>query len=361
MNEWIINENYLFIYKINKQLNNDKIFIFDLDKTLIQPKSGNVFPINEFDWKFNSNNVQTKINELSINFNIGIITNQMGLKNQNLINKWIIKMNNIMKQININFVFVSLKNDKYRKPMIGSLEILNTYGFDLQKFKLKYYIGDACGRINDHTDTDLKFALNSSILKFKTPEKFFENKKNLEMTITYPKLNYYTINNYNNIINDIIKIINNNPKIIIMMIGFPACGKSFLRNLILNKLDNVYYYNNDDIKDNINNKKLCKLINCVNKDKIINDNTNMSLDNRNSFLEKFTNYYKIGIYFNYDIDIALHLNYYRMYYYNKPLINKIIYNKLNKNFVLPNKKEFDKLIIIDDIFPNFKSDIKYFF
>lgn len=57
----------------------------------------------------------------------------------------------------------------------------------------------------------------------------------------------------------------------------------------------------------------------------------------------------------------MHLNYYRMYNYDKPLINKIIYNKLNKDFVLPNKNEFDKLIIIDEIFPNFKSDIKYFF
>ncbi len=361
MNEWIIHENYLFIYKMNKPINYDKIYIFDLDHTIIQPKSGKVFPTNEFDWEFLNNKIKSRINELSIDFNIGIITNQMGLKNKNLINKWIIKMNNIMKQININFVFVSIKNDRYRKPMIGSLEILNLYGFDLGKYKLKYFIGDACGRKNDFTDTDLKFALNSSLLKFKTPEKFFEKKKDLIMSITYPILNYYTINDYNKIINDIFKIINNHSKIIIMMIGFPACGKSYLRNLILNKFNDIYYYNNDDLKDKINNNKLCNLINCINKEKIINDNTNMSFDNRNSFLERFKDYNKIGIFFNYDLDIAMHLNYNRMYNFNKPLINKIIYNKLNKNFDLPNKKEFDKLIHIDNIFPIFKSNIKYFF
>ncbi len=219
MNEWIIHENYLFIYKMNKPINYDKIYIFDLDHTIIQPKSGKVFPTNEFDWEF----------------------------------------------------------------------------------------------------------LN------------------------------------NKIINDIFKIINNNSKIIIMMIGFPACGKSYLRNLILNKFNDIYYYNNDDLKDKINNNKLCNLINCINKEKIINDNTNMSLDNRNSFFERFKDYNKIGIFFNYDLDIAMHLNYNRMYNFNKPLINKIIYNKLNKNFDLPNKKEFDKLIHIDNIFPIFKSNIKYFF
>ena len=66
MNEWIINENYLFLYKINKQINYEKIFIFDLDHTIIEPKSGKVFPVNEYDWKFINNIIQSKINELSI-------------------------------------------------------------------------------------------------------------------------------------------------------------------------------------------------------------------------------------------------------------------------------------------------------
>ena len=195
MTNWIINENYLLICKINNKLNKDKIFIFDLDNTIITTNSGKTFPVNQYDWKFNFDSVQDKINDLSQDYNVGIVTNQMGLKNNDLIKKWIFKMNNILKKININFVFVSLKNDRYRKPLIGCFEILQNYGLVLENYKSKYYIGDACGRETDHADTDLKFALNSK-LKFKPPELFFniKNLVNNKIKITYPELSYYTVN-----------------------------------------------------------------------------------------------------------------------------------------------------------------------
>ena len=146
------------------------------------------------------------------------------------------------------------------------------------------------------------------------------------------------------------------------MIGFPACGKSYLRNLLLQKINDIYYYNNDDIKDKVNNNKLCTTIQlCNNKNKIINDNTNLTIKNRNMFFDKLSNYYKVGIYFDYDLEINLHLNYYRMYNYDKPLINKMIYNKLNKDFHKPSVNEFDKYFIFYKIFPSFKSKIKYLF
>ena len=372
MNNWIITDNYLFLKNnTNNIKNNNKIFLFDLDNTLITTLSGKVFPINENDWKFVYDSVEDKINNLSKNNLIGIITNQMGLKSDFLIKKWIIKMNNILKKININFVFVSLKNDGYRKPLVKSLEVLGNNGIILENYKSKYFIGDACGRPTDHyntltgsiVDTDLKFALNAK-LRFKTPEQFFKIKtENNNIFITYPELDYYTVEKFNTIVNDITKIVNNNQKVIIMMIGFPACGKSFLRNLLLEKINkNIYYFNNDDIKDNVVDGKLCSNIStCYNKNKIINDNTNLSIKNRNMFFDKFHDYFKIGIFFDYDMEINLHLNYYRMYYHNKPLINKMIYNKLNKDFIKPNKNDFNKYFVINKIFPSFKSKIKYFF
>ena len=367
---WTITDNYLFFNNKNNIKNNNKIFIFDLDSTIITTASGKVFPVDEYDWKFLYDSVEDKINSLFQNHNtIGIITNQMGLRNNFLIKKWITKMNNILKKITINFVFVALKNDGYRKPLIKSLEVLGNNGIIIENYKSKYFIGDACGRPTDHADTDIKFAQNAK-LRFRTPEKFFVIKtdNNQELFITYPELDYYTIEKFNKIVNDIIKLVNNNEKVMIMMIGFPACGKSYLRNLLLEKInnqDNIYYFNNDDIKDNIVNivnTRLCKnLTDCYSKNKLINDNTNLSTKTRNIFLDKFNNYFTIGIFFDYDMEISQYLNYYRMYYHNKPLINKMIYNKLNKDFVKPNKNDFNKYFVINKIFPSFKSKLKYLF
>jgi bifunctional polynucleotide phosphatase/kinase len=364
---WIITDNYLFLNNKNNPKNNEKIFIFDLDYTLITTLSGKVFPIDEYDWKFIYDSVEDKINELSKNNTIGIITNQMGLKSDFLIKKWITKMNNILKKISVNFVFVALKNDGYRKPLIKSLDVFANNGIILDNYSSKYYIGDACGRHEDHSDTDLKFALNAK-LRFRTPEKFFKIKIDIkqEVFITYPELNYYTVEKFVKIYNNIVKLVNNNEKVLIMMIGFPACGKSYLRNLLLEKINihqnNLFYFNNDDIKDGIVNHSLCTNISvCVCKNKLVNDNTNLSIKGRKMFLDKFNNYFTIGIFFDYDVVINMHLNYYRMYYHNKPLINKMIYNKLNKDFVKPNKNDFDRYFVINKIFPSFKSKLKYFF
>jgi bifunctional polynucleotide phosphatase/kinase len=361
---WTITDNYLFLNNKNNIKKNKKIFMFDLDNTIITTTSGKVFPVDEYDWKFIYDSVEDKINLLSKNHNtIGIITNQMGLKNNFLIKKWITKINNILKKINIDFVFVALKNDGYRKPLIKSLDILADNGIIIENYSSKYYIGDACGRPLDHTDTDLKFALNAK-LRFRTPEKFFNinTDNNQELFITYPELDYYTVEKFVMITNNIIKLINNNEKVLILIIGFPACGKSYLRNLLLEKINNLYYFNNDDIKDGVVNPSLCSnLTDCYSKNKLINDNTNLSTKGRNIFLDKFNDYYKIGIFFDYDMEISQYLNYYRMYYHNKPLINKMIYNKLNKDFVKPNKNDFNKYFVINKIFPNFKSEIKYLF
>ena len=377
---WIITDNYLFLNNKNNIKNNKKIYLFDLDNTLITPSSGKVFPVDEYDWKFMYESVVDKINSLSKNNNtIGIITNQMGLKNNFMIKKWIFKMNNILKKISVDFVFVAIKNDGYRKPLIKSLDIFADNGIIIDNYSSKYYIGDACGRPADHTDTDLKFALNAK-LRFRTPEKFFnikllENKpinNNQELFITYLELDYYTIEKFAKIVNNIIKLINSNEKVMIMMIGFPACGKSYLRNLLvekINKLDSInklYYFNNDDIKDgvvnSIVNSSLCTNLNdCQSKNKFINDNTNLSIKTRNIFLDKFSNYFTIGIFFDYDMETSQYLNYYRMYYHDKPLINKMIYNKLKKDFVKPNKNDFDRYFVVNKIFPSFKSKIKYLF
>jgi len=50
---------------------------FDLDGTIIIPKSGRKFPIDENDWKIIDNKIINTIHNLS-GYNIVIFTNQLG-------------------------------------------------------------------------------------------------------------------------------------------------------------------------------------------------------------------------------------------------------------------------------------------
>lgn len=363
MNKWY-NYNSFSFYKKSLNPNNkmDKMIIFDLDSTLIKTKSGRVFPANLNDWQLCYENVSQTINNLQ-NTITGIITNQKGLKTEKQLNDFQTKLNNIMKEINMDFVFVSLKDDGYRKPMIKSIEYIkeNFLNNTFNEFTKIIYVGDACGRKNDHSDTDIKFAYNCNF-EFMTPEKFFKIKtvkRSQTKTITYSVLEYYEKSVFEKMYKDITNNFNNN-KIFIMMIGFPGCGKSYLRKKIIKDFNNFKYINNDDIKNKVNNEHL------ISKDNntynyIINDNTNMNKLNRTKLLNIYKNHHKIGIFFDYDMDLALHLNYVRMYWYGENLVNKLVYRTLNKNYTKPDKNEFDVLITFDKLFPEYKTSFNYYY
>lgn len=372
--DWIILKNIIFGYDKNLNLSNipiEKIFLFDLDNTLIKTKSGRVYPIDSNDWEILHQNVLI-INKLFDNNICGIITNQLGLKNENLINNWIKKIKQINQIINFHFIFVSISDDNFRKPLPSSWDYINTNylsGIDTQSFiktKKIYYIGDAFGRPKDHSDTDLKYAINCGF-KFKTPEAFFNFNKtseNLTGNITYPLITYYDKDEQEKLFNLIFKYIKSDEKIIIVMIGFPASGKSYLRKEIIKKYQDFKYTNNDDLNDKIVDDNLVKTAQLEKYNYCIEDNTNLSVKSRKNIIDKYKSYKKIGIWFNYDMDTYKHLNYLRMYWFGAKLINQIIYRTLNKSYVVPEVAEgFDNIIKINKVFSNFNFDnkIKYYF
>jgi bifunctional polynucleotide phosphatase/kinase len=362
-NKWINNDNYTFFFNNENISNCKKILIFDLDGTLIKTKSGRVHPLNCDDWVFNYDNVKTQINNLTDTI-IGIITNQNGIRNNEKLIEWQTKINNIIKEIKVNFIFASLKIDKYRKPMDGSWNYIKDIlinNFNVKIPKNIIFVGDACGRNTDFSDTDLKFAYNCNF-KIKTPEQFFNITKTKQLaTLTYPIIEYYTKNEFSKYIDKINNCLNKN-KVLIMLIGFPSCGKSFIRKYIINNEPKFKYYNKDDIKLKIISENLITKNNSsINY--IIDDNTNTTLKNREKIYKIYNNHYKLGIFFDYDINLSNHLNFMRMYWFGGDLISKVAYNTINKYFDKPNTKEFDMLITFDKILPdfNYNSHIKYYF
>lgn len=372
LTNWEIESNFIYGYNENlydKNLKHiHKVYMFDLDYTLIKTKSRKKFPINKSDWELLYPNIPEKISKLTDSI-IGIISNQKGLKTHEKKIDWIDKIKQINQIIKIDFIFASISDDKYRKPLPGSFEFLKKklVGIDwdeLNNNKKIYYIGDAFGRPTDFSDTDIKYALNNNF-KFKTPEIFFEVSKSNEKlgSIDYPNIEYYTKLEQSKLFNELDSIIRINKKIFIITIGLPASGKSFLRKELIKRYPQFTYSNNDDINENVQSRMLIKKIS-TEYDFVIDDNTNLDKYLREKKLKQFKSYYKIGIWFDYNLELCWHFNWMRMYWFGEKLLPKVSYYTLRKKFDPTNLEEgFDKFIVINKIFieMNLDNKIKYYF
>ena len=368
--KWILEKNLIFGYDTNKIINQNKIksiYLFDLDYTLIKTKSGKKFPIDKNDWILLYDNIPNILSNLT-NCIIGIITNQKGLKNNQQIINWIDKIKSIRQVIQFDFIFASLIDDQYRKPIPNSLEFIkkqfvNVDWNEININKKIYYIGDAFGRQSDFSDTDIKYAINCKF-KFKTPEIFFKISNTKESgSITYPIIDYFLDLEQKKIFDELTNLITSHKKILIVTIGFPASGKSFLRKELIKKFPQFKYYNNDDINDKVQSIHLINKIS-LDYDFIIDDDTNLNKSKRETKIKRFETYYKIGIWFNYEFDVCFHLNWMRMCWYGGKLLPNVVYYTLNKNFDSTEiEKGFDNFIKIKKVFNqmNLEDKIKYYF
>ena len=369
---WIIEPGYIFGYDKNilNKSNGliESVYMFDLDYTLIKTQSGKKFPMSKTDWELLYPNIPDKLDSLT-NSLVGIISNQKGLNNKEKISDWIEKCICICKVLkSINFVFASVSDDRYRKPMCGNCEIYKSLfvNVDWNKLEAKnkiYYIGDAFGRKDDFSDTDVKYALNCGY-KFKTPEVFFGIKgSDKSGNITYPPLNYFEESEQNRLFENLENLIKSHKKVLIITIGLPASGKSFLRKELIKRFPQFAYSNNDDIQGKVQSRMLVKKIS-TDYDFIIDDNTNLLKTDREEKLKQFESYYKIGIWFDYDLEVCWHLNWMRMYWFGGKLLPKVTYYTLRKKFSSDNiDTGFDKFIKISKVFRelNLDNKIKYYF
>lgn len=150
----------------------DKIFATDLDGTLIRTRKA-LFAKDEYDYAFLPNCITTLKNYIKKGFTIAIFTNQKRLPNI-----MVLRTKNILTDL-LNegidpWIFISTKDDKYRKPNIGMWEYFVSNFNHQINHEASFYVGDAAGRPQDHSDSDLKFAEKAE-LKFYTPEEIFPN------------------------------------------------------------------------------------------------------------------------------------------------------------------------------------------
>jgi bifunctional polynucleotide phosphatase/kinase len=314
----------------------NKLALFDLDGTLITTKSKSKFPKNKNDWKllFNKKYILDKLDNLvKNNYSIIIISNQNGIKTgkQNK-EDWKEKIENIYKEIKLPFkIYAAINNDKYRKPSpILFHEIIKNNKID----KNSFYCGDAAGRPEDFSDTDLKFALNIK-LTFYTPEEFFLDKKKEESKISY--INFEEIKK-----REIHEYKQEYKKEVIIMTGGPASGKSY----IAKKLVNYVRINMDEL--GTKTKCIKKYKESIKNNKnIIIDNTNPDKKTRKEYIDiaKENNYKVISIIMDCSMKEAYHNMMYRHIYHDNKVIPKLVYNVYYKKYEEPCLEEnIDKII-----------------
>lgn len=330
-------KSYIFL-QVGKVKIYNKLACFDVDWTLIKPKSNRKFPKNNDDLQIWDKSIIKRLNNLiKDQYTIVLITNQKNKNNENAIEK----ANNIYKILSVPFLYLaSFKDDKYRKPALGLWNKIKKYINDID-INNSFFVGDAAGRLNawekgkkkDFSDSDRKFAYNIGI-NFNTPEEFF-----LDYSATN-KWSWIGWNPESILPKSSIPNFEKAVEIIVVM-GLPASGKTTFINQYFN--DYIYYSGDKD-----GNNKLLKLVekSMNKKESIIVEGLFYTSSSRQKVIELIKKYdYNSKLFImNINRDLALHLNKWRYLQGNKK-IPMVVYNKWKKHYEEPTE-EWDKIIKI---------------
>jgi bifunctional polynucleotide phosphatase/kinase len=328
---------------------------FDIDYTIIQTKSGNKFPKYKDDWKYlyPKDIILNKLAKFKQTHQIVFFTNQKKCNDD-----WIEKIENIINDLELDIpIFIGIKKNYYRKPFTGLWDLL---AIDTKiNLETSFYCGDAAGRPTDFAATDKMFAHNIGIT-FYTPEMIFEN--NSEMIFENNSANNYLepyyMENPKAQINDFqsFQLDDKQQKLLVLMIGYPGSGKSTIAKT-LNRLFNYQIISRDYLKTKCAKYTTNYMKQNIN---IIIDATNYNKSNRKPYIKlaKQFGYRVITLTINNSIQACFYMNQYR-HQHSKgiyPLIPKIAYYKIRKNFEEPHTSEgIDKLFNMTnylDIQPN---------
>ncbi|KAF2851229.1 PNK3P-domain-containing protein [Plenodomus tracheiphilus IPT5] len=158
-----------------------KIAAFDLDATLVVTKSGKFTAVESEDWDWWHASVPARLKQISEEgYDIIIVTNQGRLTMRNGTKSPIAylfqsKIESIFHALEVPAtIYAACANDIWRKPRTYAWDhyiqtILPSQAVDLSG---SYFVGDAAGRPQDHTDADRHFSMNVGI-RFYTPEEYF--------------------------------------------------------------------------------------------------------------------------------------------------------------------------------------------
>lgn len=171
---------YIYLYRGGGEPS-ESLAAFDLDGTIIKPKSNKRIPKSATDWELFSVwtkvKLQQAIRENQARFVIFTNQNGVGLR--------IVALEEVQERIELVTsrlgmpctVFVAIDKDEFRKPKVGMYKLFEKSFNGSKPIELNrsFYCGDSIG-YPSHSDADIKFAQTLQ-LPFLTPEKFLRGVK----------------------------------------------------------------------------------------------------------------------------------------------------------------------------------------
>ena len=326
-----------------------KIAAFDMDTTLIIPKSGKTFPQSRNDWRWMFESVPSKLAELHKNgYKVVIISNQNGISKGKTTAATIQgKIMDLEADCGVPLAAVlATADDDFRKPSPKMFSFCcdNMISVSVDKSN-SYYIGDAAGRPvgwapgkkKDFGCSDRKFAHNAGVA-FQTPEEFFLNDD--PVPFEWRSFDPNDLKENKSLPYNAKDFISKKQEMIIF-VGFPASGKSTFAKTYL--VPNGYVHINRDTLGTMAKCKNAARDALAEGKSVVIDNTSPSSSARDPFITVAEN---AGVpircfHFQTSIELAKHLNNFREVLTKGEVrhVPMVGYNMFKKHFQLPSKSE----------------------
>eukprot|EP00808_Paulinella_micropora_P023442 g48898.t1 len=322
---WTNNPKFLWVLSTDKLPGSPRVIGFDMDSTLIEPKSGKKFPEGRSDWKWwHPKVVPTLKQKHAEGYKLVIFSNQAGIGKKKVKPEHITgKILDLVQVLGfpVEAVFAG-SNDHFRKPGTAMWDLYvqqHNQGVpvDLQN---SMYVGDAAGRPKDWKkgakkdfgDSDRAFAANIGV-PFMTPEMFFLSEKAPPMTWrSFDPASFLAKVEKKSPPPQAFEgssLAKPHPEMVIF-VGFPACGKS---SYATKKMSGYEWINRDTLKTP---KKCLQGAEAALKagKSVVVDNTSPTADARDPYI-KLAKKYKAPVRcfrFTADKALCMHLNWVRV-------------------------------------------------
>jgi len=320
--KWKDVDDYFYVMDSPEIKGSAKIASFDMDSTLVEPKSGAKFPTGRNDWKWWDDRVIPKLKELyEDGFKIIIFTNQGGIE-KNKTNKSDItgKITDLAEELGFPMqAFIAGAEDHYRKPHTTMWDYMveNLNGGIKPDLKVSFFCGDAAGRQagwkagkkKDFSCGDRHFGTNIGCL-FYTPEELFLEEKAVDFE--WGGINPKTLVEKSKGKVFDTKGLTSSSQELIIMVGRQASGKSTITKRYLVPAGYVQV-NRDTLKTPAKCKKAVQDAFAEGVSVVV-DNTNPSKETRAEYI-KIAQEKGIPVrcfWMQTDQDTANHLNYVRV-------------------------------------------------